>query len=219
VPFTAELGGRDHSSSLPTPTRSGGRKAALMYDDAGQICLAGTRLLVEARAATNFTQADGRNKPARIGRQPRPRNHRVADDSSRTPKACRGFVERSLASGDTLVYGGHTLKEDGLWYLPTLIEPKSNDAEIVQHEVFGPVLTLQTLTPKPRRLNWPTRRRTGSRPWSLPATKPRLTILVRACAPAPSGQLLPRPRPDRSFWRCRHQRHWPRGRRLRARFL
>jgi 5-carboxymethyl-2-hydroxymuconic-semialdehyde dehydrogenase len=28
--------------------------------------------------------------------------------------------------------------------VPTLIEPKSNDSEIVQREVFGPVLTIQT---------------------------------------------------------------------------
>jgi acyl-CoA reductase-like NAD-dependent aldehyde dehydrogenase len=32
----------------------------------------------------------------------------------------------------------------GLWYEPTLIEPRSNDSEIVQQEVFGPVLTFQT---------------------------------------------------------------------------
>ena len=32
----------------------------------------------------------------------------------------------------------------GLWYEPTLVEPRSNDSEIVQQEVFGPVLTFQT---------------------------------------------------------------------------
>jgi betaine-aldehyde dehydrogenase/5-carboxymethyl-2-hydroxymuconic-semialdehyde dehydrogenase len=32
----------------------------------------------------------------------------------------------------------------GLWYEPTLVEPGSNDSEIVQQEVFGPVLTFQT---------------------------------------------------------------------------
>ena len=38
--------------------------------------------------------------------------------------------------------GGH--RGEGLQYEPTLIEPTSNDAEIVQSEVFGPVLTLQS---------------------------------------------------------------------------
>ena len=53
-------------------------------------------------------------------------------------------MQRSLAAGDTLLFGGERLKDDGLWFEPTLIEPRDNDAEIVQREVFGPVLTLQT---------------------------------------------------------------------------
>ena len=55
-----------------------------------------------------------------------------------------GFVERSRAAGDTVVFGGSVWREGGLWYEPTLIEPASNDSEIVQREVFGPVLTFQT---------------------------------------------------------------------------
>jgi betaine-aldehyde dehydrogenase/5-carboxymethyl-2-hydroxymuconic-semialdehyde dehydrogenase len=34
--------------------------------------------------------------------------------------------------------------DHGLWYELTLVEPRSNDSEIVQREVFGPVLTFQT---------------------------------------------------------------------------
>ena len=54
-----------------------------------------------------------------------------------------GFVDRARASGDTIVWGGHRVG-DTLHVEPTLIEPRSNDSEVVQHEVFGPVLTLQT---------------------------------------------------------------------------
>jgi betaine-aldehyde dehydrogenase/5-carboxymethyl-2-hydroxymuconic-semialdehyde dehydrogenase len=42
------------------------------------------------------------------------------------------------------VRGGHPSALGGLWYEPTLVEPRSNDSEIVQREVFGPVLTFQT---------------------------------------------------------------------------
>jgi betaine-aldehyde dehydrogenase/5-carboxymethyl-2-hydroxymuconic-semialdehyde dehydrogenase len=45
-----------------------------------------------------------------------------------------------------VVFGGTRLHDGGLWFRPTLIEPRSNDAEIIQHEVFGPVLTLQTFS-------------------------------------------------------------------------
>ena len=57
-----------------------------------------------------------------------------------------GFVERARASGDRIVRGGRVAEIGGLWYEPTLVEPRSNDSEIVQREVFGPVLTFQTFT-------------------------------------------------------------------------
>ena len=59
---------------------------------------------------------------------------------------------RALAAGAKVLRGGHRhvpdgwtgRPEDALWIEPTLIAPASNDSEIVQHEVFGPVLTFQT---------------------------------------------------------------------------
>jgi acyl-CoA reductase-like NAD-dependent aldehyde dehydrogenase len=55
-----------------------------------------------------------------------------------------GFVERARKHGDRILRGGERWRQDGLWYVPTLIEPVANDSEIVQREVFGPVLTYQT---------------------------------------------------------------------------
>jgi len=53
-------------------------------------------------------------------------------------------VQRAKTNGDRVMIGGRIWREEGLWYEPTLIEPVSNESEIVQNEVFGPVLTLQT---------------------------------------------------------------------------
>ena len=49
---------------------------------------------------------------------------------------------RSCSAGT----GRSSAAPDGLWYEPTLIRPRSNDSEVVQNEVFGPVLTLQEFT-------------------------------------------------------------------------
>ena len=57
-----------------------------------------------------------------------------------------GFVERARSNGDTVLRGGRRWKADGLWFEPTIIVPTSNDSEVVQREIFGPVLTLQTFT-------------------------------------------------------------------------
>ncbi len=146
VPFTAELGGKGPFVVFADADLDlAAQKAALMYDDAGQVCLAGTRLLVESScrdaflerfcAATNrHVLGDSRDPATTVSPLIHPEHlARV-----------QGFVDRSKTHGDTLVFGGHRLKDDGLWFEPTLIEPQSNDSEIVQHEVFGPVLTLQT---------------------------------------------------------------------------
>jgi 5-carboxymethyl-2-hydroxymuconic-semialdehyde dehydrogenase len=146
VPFTAELGGKgpfvvyaDADLDLAA------EKAATMYDDAGQVCLAGTRLIVEEKVRDEFLDrftsaterhvlGDSRDHVTTISPLIHP------DHLARV----EGFIERSLRSGDKLIFGGERLRRDGLWFEPTLIEPHSNDAEIVQNEVFGPVLTIQT---------------------------------------------------------------------------
>jgi acyl-CoA reductase-like NAD-dependent aldehyde dehydrogenase len=56
-----------------------------------------------------------------------------------------GFIDRARAAGDTIARGGNRRGATN-FIEPTLIVPKSNDSEVVQHEVFGPVLTFQTFT-------------------------------------------------------------------------
>ncbi|MGL6279596.1 MAG: aldehyde dehydrogenase family protein, partial [Gaiella sp.] len=55
-----------------------------------------------------------------------------------------GFVERARANGDEIVRGGGRHPAGPLFVEPTLVVPRSNESEIVQREVFGPVLTFQT---------------------------------------------------------------------------
>jgi betaine-aldehyde dehydrogenase/5-carboxymethyl-2-hydroxymuconic-semialdehyde dehydrogenase len=58
----------------------------------------------------------------------------------------KGFVNRAREHGDTILFGGDEVSREGLWFQPTVIEPRSNDSEVVQREIFGPVLTLQRFT-------------------------------------------------------------------------
>ncbi|MET9010200.1 aldehyde dehydrogenase [Streptomyces olivaceoviridis] len=119
--------------------------AVEQYDNAGQVCLAATRILVEDAVAEEFTarfaekaarlkQGDPRDEATDIGPNIHPRQVEKID----------GFVRRALAAGARAVVGGH--RGDGLYYAPTLLTDVTQDAEIVQEEVFGPVLTLQTFT-------------------------------------------------------------------------
>ncbi|MEU3164320.1 aminobutyraldehyde dehydrogenase [Streptosporangium sp. NPDC006930] len=51
-----------------------------------------------------------------------------------------GFVERAVAAGASVLHGGVPLEGPGFYYPPTLISGAAQDSEIVQGELFGPVL-------------------------------------------------------------------------------
>ncbi|MFH8734244.1 MULTISPECIES: aldehyde dehydrogenase [unclassified Streptomyces] len=117
--------------------------AVEQYDNAGQVCLAATRILVEETIAEEFTrrftekasalrQGDPRDETTDIGPNIHPRQLEKID----------GFVQRALAAGARAVIGGR--RGEGQYYAPTLLTDVAQDSEIVQEEVFGPVLTLQT---------------------------------------------------------------------------
>jgi len=148
VPFTAELGGKgplvvfddadlDDAAAL----------AARMYDDSGQVCLAGTRLIVQDSIREAFMERFDPLVDAQVLGDPR-RPETTISPLIHPEHLARveGFVERAREAGDAIVRGGRRADvggPDGLWYEPTLIEPRSNDSEVVQREVFGPVLTIQ----------------------------------------------------------------------------
>jgi len=54
-----------------------------------------------------------------------------------------GFLERAADAKATIVTGGGALGERGFFVKPTIVADVSQDAEIVQNEVFGPVVTVQ----------------------------------------------------------------------------
>jgi len=146
VPFTAELGGKSCLLVFAdADLEAAARKAAGQYDDSGQVCMAGTRLIVESsvrdeflRLFNAFTDAHVLGDSREPGTTISPMIH--PDHLERVA----GFVERARAAGDVVARGGRVYREGGLWYEPTLILPRSNQSEVVQNEVFGPVLTFQT---------------------------------------------------------------------------
>jgi 5-carboxymethyl-2-hydroxymuconic-semialdehyde dehydrogenase len=126
--------------------------AVEQFDNSGQVCLAAVRMLVQesvydefrsrflARAAT-IAQGDPRDGATDIG----PLVSRVHAER------VDGFVARAVADGARVILGGgpnHELNAStgGFYYRPTVFEGFAAGAEIVCHEVFGPVLTLQSFT-------------------------------------------------------------------------
>jgi acyl-CoA reductase-like NAD-dependent aldehyde dehydrogenase len=146
VPFTAELGGKGPLIVFAdSDLDAAAARASGQYDDAGQVCLAGTRLLVQESVREAFLERFHAGVDAQVQGDPRDEATTISplihpDHLARV----EGFVERARQNGDRIVRGGKRVEIGGLWYELTLIEPRSNESEIVQREVFGPVLTLQT---------------------------------------------------------------------------
>jgi len=146
VPFTAELGGKSYLLVFAdADIDAAAKKAAGQYDDSGQVCMAGSRLIVEESVREAFLERFHAYTDAHVMGDSR--------DAATTMSALihpahtervLGFIERAKASGDRIVRGGKRWKEGMNFVEPTLIEPKSNHSEVVQNEVFGPVLTFQT---------------------------------------------------------------------------
>ncbi len=121
-------------------------KAVGQYDNAGQVCLAGTRLLVDAAIADEFTRRFVARASALVQGDPREDGTDIGPNiHPRQIERIDGFVQRAISAGArVLLGGGPNTALGGLYYRPTLLTDVAQDSEIVQEEVFGPVLTLQT---------------------------------------------------------------------------
>ena len=66
-----------------------------------------------------------------------------------------GFVDRAKAAGATIATGGSVIQNGGgFFYQPTVVTDVKQDAEIIQKEVFGPVVTVQAFSDEEEALAW-----------------------------------------------------------------
>lgn len=122
----------------------------------GQDCTAATRVYVEASRANHATEAIVEAMRAvKIGR---PYDDGVQMGpliSSVQRERVVGFVDRAKAAGATVLTGGAVPKDwsEGYFYEPTVIVDVDQKAEIVQGEIFGPVLTISTFNGESEAIN------------------------------------------------------------------
>ncbi|MYV98744.1 aldehyde dehydrogenase, partial [Streptomyces sp. SID3343] len=164
VPTARHIGAAAAANLTPVSLELGGKSPLLVfadadldlavelaveqYDNAGQVCLAATRLLVDAAIADAFTERFLARARALVQGDPREPDTDVGPNiHAAHVDRVDGFVRRALDAGAAALLGGEPNKTlGGLYYRPTLLTDVAQDSEIVQEEVFGPVLTLQTFT-------------------------------------------------------------------------
>lgn len=147
VPASMELGGKSPLVVFADSDFEAAVKTALgQYDNAGQVCLAGTRILVEESIADKFLDAMKEGAKKIVLGDPRNKETDVGPLITREHfMRVQGFVERAKEQGATVAYGGKVSEKlGGLYFEPTLFVDVPEHAEILKEEVFGPVLTFQT---------------------------------------------------------------------------
>ena len=161
VPTARSIGAAAAANLVPTSFELGGKSPMIVcedadldlavelavgqYDNAGQVCLASTRLLVEATVIGRFTERLVARTTALVQGDPWDPGTDVGPQIARAHlDRVDGFVRRAAAGGATIVLGGRPNDDlGGLFYRPTLLTGAPAGSEILTQEVFGPVLTLQ----------------------------------------------------------------------------
>ena len=149
--LSLELGGKnpvlvfadcDFEDMLKTTVRSS-------FTNQGQICLCGSRILIERSLYPRFRDAFvARVKALRVGDPNDAATDVGAVVSEPHMEKVLAYIAGAKKDGGTVLCGGERVKLAGAlangWYIaPTVIEGLDNNCSAIQEEIFGPVVTLQ----------------------------------------------------------------------------
>ena len=124
------------------------------YFNAGQDCTAATRVLVAPGAYDDFVAALA--EQARGTQTGRPDNEGVLFGPVNNPNQLAhvsGMVNRAPSHAQ-VVAGGRQQGTDGYFFEPTVIAGLQQNDEMIQNEIFGPVITVQRFSDEDEAVRW-----------------------------------------------------------------
>lgn len=159
-----KVAGAAAQNLTPISLELGGKSANIVFDDAdldvatdvaikgvfagsGQVCLAGTRLLVQRGIYDEFLARFTEKAQKLVVGDPKQAGTFMGPliEGSALDKV-HGYVELARSEGGEVVTGGSRLTDDGLgdgfYYPPTVITGLDNAARTAREEIFGPVQTV-----------------------------------------------------------------------------
>ena len=140
----------------------GGKAANIIFEDApidqavegivngiffnqGHVCCAGSRLFVQESVAENVISKLKDRMDTLIVGNPLDKNTDIGAINSKTQlERIKMYVDIGQKEGGQIFQSSCTLPEKGYWYAPTLFTDVSQSHRVVQEEIFGPVLAIQT---------------------------------------------------------------------------
>ena len=143
---TLELGGKSPVIVLPdvdiAATAAG--TARSIFANAGQVCIAGSRLFAHRDIFDRLLEAVAENAgKLKVGPS-------LASDSTMGPLVSdeqrtrvMDYIDEGRKAGASVLHGGEALGGDGYFVSPTILVNVKPDMSVVREEIFGPVLTAQ----------------------------------------------------------------------------
>jgi succinate-semialdehyde dehydrogenase len=140
-----ELGGSDAFIVLADANIDLAVKAAVeaRFQNAGQVCLAAKRFILEAPIAEQFTRKFvAAVEQLKVGDPLDSANNVGPMARADLRDELDGQVQRTLAAGATLLLGGHKIDGPGNFYAPTVLGDVAPGMAAFDEETFGPVAAI-----------------------------------------------------------------------------
>ncbi|MBT0961596.1 aldehyde dehydrogenase family protein [Denitromonas iodatirespirans] len=147
---TLELGGKSPQvvfADVADVDKVARRVAQAISTNAGQVCVAGSRLIVQRAIADQLVERIAAAFAELVAGPTWEATTTLSPIiSAREMKRIDGIVRKTVEQGGQIVTGGGATAEDsgGAYYQPTILTGVDMNMDAVRDEIFGPVLTVQT---------------------------------------------------------------------------
>jgi betaine-aldehyde dehydrogenase len=135
--------------------------AATGYYNAGQDCTAATRVLAASRVYDDVVSGLAAQAQGLVmGDTLAPNTTLGPVNSARQRERVSGFLERRPDRGE-IVTGGTAPERPGFYLEPTVVAGLEQEDEMIQREIFGPVITVQRFSDEQQAIAWANATRYG----------------------------------------------------------
>ena len=119
------------------------------FTNQGQICLCGSRILVEDKIYDQFKKDFVQRVSELIVGNPSAENTNIGALVSKAHlEKVKSYIDIAEVEGGKILFGGNKVvvkgSENGYYLLPTIIEVSDNKCKLNQEEIFGPVVTIMS---------------------------------------------------------------------------
>jgi acyl-CoA reductase-like NAD-dependent aldehyde dehydrogenase len=141
---TLELGGKSPNIVFSDADLRRASKGSMLgvFSNSGQVCTAGTRILVEKSIHDEFVESlVGATQSMKLGPALDEESGMGPVVSAEQLDRVTGYIDLGRSEGAEVVAGGERATElgDGYFVQPTVFAGVSNDMRLAQEEIFGPV--------------------------------------------------------------------------------